>query len=162
MDSWGDNDTSTSGPAGSVWGRLPPGVRSGLIVGVFLVVSGLISSLTGGASSVFCLPVLFLFYLANGALAAYFAGGMGCVASDLPKHGAIAGLVAWGVSGLYYLVVAPLVGIATLGLGFLDLARWVVCGPIDLAVQAAAGALGAWLYGRFAGVRSEPPSDSLY
>lgn len=145
-----DHDDFDNVPTG-FFGSIPPGVRAGLITGVFLVGAGLISSFTGGTAAVFCFPVLLLIYAGNGALAGYFAGHSGADAADFSKTGAIAGLVAWGFSALYYLVIAPIVGLATIGLGFLDVARWVLCGPIDLAVQVALGALGSWAYGRFSG-----------
>ena len=134
------------GPTGFL-SNLPAGVRAGLITGLVLIIAGVISSLTAGAAGVLCFPVLLLFYVGNGALAGHFAGG----GDDAPKAGALAGLIAWGMSALYYLVVAPLIGLATVGLGFLDIARWVLCGPIDLAVQVLLGALGGWAYSRMRG-----------
>lgn len=145
-----DHDDFDNVPTG-FFGSIPPGVRAGLITGVFLVGAGLISSFTGGTAAVFCFPVLLLIYAGNGVLAGYFAGRSGTDAADFPKTGAVAGLVAWGLSALYYLIIAPIIGLATVGLGFLDIARWVLCGPIDLAVQVALAALGAWAYGRFSG-----------
>ena len=46
-------------------------------------------------------------------------------------------------------------GLVTFGIGFLGLAAWILCGPVDLAIQAICGALGAWLYGRLGGANDE-------
>ncbi len=138
------------------WEGLHPGVRSALIFWIVLLALALLNSFTGGTSLVFCYPVQILLYAANGALAAYFALRSGHHTSDLPRVGAIAGLVAWVMPAVYYLIVGLLLGIATLGVGWLvGAAGWLLCGPIDLSIHALFAALGAWLYGRFA----SPASD---
>ena len=142
------------------WEGLHPGVRSALIFWVILLAIALLNSFTGGTSLVFCYPVQVLLYAANGALAAYFALGSGRHTSDLPRVGAVAGLVAWVMPAIYYLIVGLLLGLVSLGVGWLvGAAGWLLCGPIDLAIHALFAALGAWLYGRFAGGRSDSTSD---
>ena len=138
-----------SGGAVGYWERLHPGVRSALIFWVFLLAAALIHGLTGSVSLAICYPVQVLLYVGNGALAGYFAMNSGYAVSDLPRVGAIAGLVAWVLPALFYLIFGAILGVVTLGLGFLGIVAWVLCGPVDLAIQAVCGALGAWLYGRF-------------
>lgn len=138
------------------WDGLHPGVKSALIFWILLLAIALLNSFTGGTSLVFCYPVQVLLYAANGALAAYFALGSGRQTSDLPKIGAIAGLVAWVMPAVYYLIFGLLLGVVTLGVGWLvGAAGWLLCGPIDLSIHALFAALGAWLYGRFASRDSE-------
>jgi len=145
----GERDTPKS-PAG-YWECLHPGVRSAVILWGFLIGIAVLNSFSAGASVVFSYPVQLILYVANGALAAYFALGQGYQLSDLPRVGIIAGLVAWILPALFYLIFGLILGVVTLGIGFLGVATWVLCGPVDLAIQATCGALGAWLYGRFAG-----------
>lgn len=145
-----DLDGAGSGFSG-VWGNLYPGLRSSLIVWIVLLGLAIFNSLTGGSSAVVCYPVQILIYTANGALAGYFALGSGYSTTDLPRTGAIAGAIGWILPALFYFLVVFLLGVATLGIGFLGLAVWLLCGPIDLAVQASCGAVGAYVYGHFAG-----------
>lgn len=157
---YGDYGSNGNRPA-SFWQGLHPGVRSALIFWIILLAIALLNSLTGGTSLVFCYPVQVLLYVANGALAAHFAIGSGYHTSDLSKVGAIAGLVAWVMPAAYYLIFGLLLGLVSLGVGWLVGAiGWLLCGPIDLAIHALFAALGAWLYGRFAGGRDD--SSGLY
>ncbi len=135
----------------SFWGRLHPGIRSAVILWVFLLVVALVNSLTGGASVVFCYPVQLLLYVGNGALAGFFAVGSGYRVEELAQVGAVAGLVAWLLPTLYYVVFGLILGLVTLGAGLFGVAAWLLCGPVDLAVQAVCGAFGGWLYGRLSG-----------
>lgn len=135
----------------SFWGRLHPGIRSAVILWVFLLVVALVNSLTGGASIVFCYPVQLLLYVGNGALAGFFAVESGYRVEELARAGAVAGLVAWLLPTLYYVVFGLILGLVTLGAGLFGVATWLVCGPVDLVVQAICGAFGAWLYGRLSG-----------
>lgn len=141
------------------WEGLHPGVRSAVIMWVVLIGIGLLNSVTGGTSIVFCYPVQLFLYAANGALGAYFALGSGYDPSDLPQVGAIAGLVGWILPALFYLVFGLILGLVTFGFGFVGVAAWLICGPVDLAIHATCGALGAWLYGRFGGSAAAVPYD---
>ena len=143
----------TVGGAVGFWERLHPSIRSALILWSFLIGIAVINSLTGGTSVVFCYPVQLILYVANGALAGHFALGSDYHPSDLPRVGAIAGFVAWTLPALFYLVFDIILGLVTLGIGFLGIAVWVLCGPIDLVIQAICGAIGGWLYRRFAGAQ---------
>lgn len=148
------SDISNDDPvdqATDFWAGLHPGVRSAVLLWLFLVAIAVINSLTGGTSVVFCYPVQLLIYAANGVLAGYFALGSGYHHSDLPRVGIIAGLVAWILPALFYLIFSLILGLVTLGIGFFGIATWILCGPIELAIQATCGVLGAWAYGRFAG-----------
>jgi len=136
------------GGAMGFWGGLHPGIRSAAIMWVLLMGIAVLHSFTAGASLALCYPVQVLLYVANGALASYFALGSGYHSSDLPRVGAIAGFVAWILPAAYYLVFGIFLGLVTLGIGFVGIAALVLCGPIDLAIHAACGAIGAWLYGR--------------
>lgn len=42
------------------------------------------------------------------------------------------------------------------GAAFVGLIGCVLCGPIDLAIHAAFGALGAYIYGRYRGPAPDP------
>jgi hypothetical protein len=150
-------DSYESEPTPGAASGMHPGFLAGLIVGALLTVLGLVSSITGGAVAVICLPLMLLIYAGAGVLAGYLSVRSGRGADNLSKMGAIAGLVSWGISAVYYLLIAPLVGFATLGLGLVDVARWLICGPVQVAVQVALGALGAWAFGRFSGAR---PTDT--
>jgi hypothetical protein len=119
---------------------------------LFLLSIAVINSFAVGTSLIFCYPVQILLYVANGALSGYLALGSDYQPSDLPRVGAIAGLVAWVLPTLYYLVFGLILGIVTLGLGLVGAAICVFCGPVDLAIHVTCGAIGAWLYGQhFAG-----------
>jgi len=141
------------GGAAGFWERLHPSIRSALILWAFLIGIAVINVLTGGTSVVFCYAVQLLLYAANGALAGHFALGSGYQSSDLPSVGAIAGFIAWILPALFYLVFDVILGLVTLGIGFLGLAVWVLCGPIDLVIQVICGAIGGWLYGRSTGAQ---------
>lgn len=144
-------------PALGFWSRFHPGVRSAIIVGLILTAIAVLNSFTGGTSIIFLYPVQILVYIANGVLAAYLAIRSGYQRADLPKVGAIAGAVGWVLPALFYLIFGLILGIATFGVGFLAVAVWVLCGPIDLAIHAFCGMLGGWLYGRFSGVPAAIP-----
>jgi len=150
------------GGAMGFWERLHPSIRSALILWAFLIGIAVINALTGGTSVVFCYPVQLLLYMANGALAGYFASGSGYRTADLPRIGAIAGFVAWILPALFYLVFGLILGLVTVGIGFLGVAAWLICGPVDLAIQATCGALGAWLYGRFSGASTGDTYDPYH
>lgn len=144
-----------SGPGG-FWGNLHPSIRSGLIVSIFLIAIGLVNLFTVGSSIVFCYPIQILLYMANGALGAHFALDSGYSTSDLPRVGALAALIGWVGPTIFYLVVNIFFGLVTLGVAFVGLLGCVLCGPIDLAIHAAFGALGAYIYGRYRGPTPDP------
>jgi len=142
------NDLLSNGEPQRPWGNLHPALRSAVVFWAFLIAIALVNSFTGGTSIAFCYPVQLLLYIANGALAAHFALKAGYHPADLPRVGAIAGLLVWVLPAVYYLIAVLILGIATLGVGFLGLAGWLLCGPVDLVIQATSGAIGAWLYGK--------------
>lgn len=151
---WNDFDPDPSGP-GRFGSGLHPGVRSALIVsGVVLLIS-FINAFTAGTSVIFCYPVQLLIYVGNGALGAYFALNSGYDVYRLPRVGAVAGAVAWILPAAFYLIGSLVLGLFTLGVGFLGVAVWLLCGPVDLAIHVMCAMFGAWLYGRFSGGSSQ-------
>jgi hypothetical protein len=150
----GNEDRDLIGSAMGLLGSLHPGIRSAVLLWAFLIGIAVLNSFTGGTSVVFCYPVQLLLYVGNGALASYFALNSGYHTAALPRVGAIAGLVAWVLPALFYLVFGFILGLVTFGIGFVGVATWVLCGPVDLAIQVTCGALGAWLYGHFTGEKA--------
>jgi hypothetical protein len=146
-----DDGYNTQQRGNDFWGGMNPGVRSAMILWVFLGAIAIFHGITGGISAALCYPVQLLLYAANGVMAGYFALNSGYRVADLPRVGAIAGLVAWILPALFFILFDVILGLVTLGVGFLGLATWLLCGPIDLAIQIIAGALGAWLMGRIRG-----------
>jgi len=147
----GSQDFSASGKG------LHPGIKSALIVtGVVLTIS-VINAFTGGTSIIFCYPIQLVIYAGNGALAAYFAQNVGYTPESLPRVGALAGTIAWILPAVFYIVGSLVLGMFTFGLGFLGIAMWLLCGPIDLAIHILCAMAGAWLYGR--SNRNTIPSD---
>lgn len=130
------------------WERLHPSVRAASLMWVVLLAVALINSFTGGSSILFCYPVQILLYVANGYLAGHFAQKSGYPISELTRVGSIAGLIGWVMPAIYYIVFGLLLGVITLGIGFVTLVGACLFGPVDLAVHAGSGALGGWLYGR--------------
>lgn len=151
------SDTPSGGPGG-FWNNLPPSVRAGLIVAVFLSVIWLINTITVGSSLVFCLPIELALYVANGALAAHFALDSGYATADLPRIGAFAALIGWGGQAITILILGLILGFVTLGGALVGFVGCLACGPIFLAVHAAFGALGAYIYGRYRG----PAADTTF
>lgn len=135
------------------WDGLHPGVRSGLIFTVFYVIVALINAFSAGTSIVFCYPVQLVLYVVNGALAGYFASSSEEHSGELAQVGAIAGLSAWVLPAIAYFILGLFFGFATFGIGLISLLGCLICGPVDLAIQALLGALGAWAYGHFGGAR---------
>lgn len=144
------------------WGRVHPGIRSGVLLWALFVAIALMHSLTGGSSAAICYPIQILLYIGNGVLAAYMALGSGFDQTDLPRVGAVAGMVAWVLPAFFYLVFVVILGMATLGIGFVGIATWVLCGPVDLAIQIGCGSLGAWGYGNFTGGTGAPHESDSY
>ena len=143
------------------WYRLHPAIKSALVFTLFIVGATVLNSLSLGMSLLLCYPLQILIYVANGFLAGYFAIGAHYRRGDLPRIGAIAGALLWILPALLYIIFGVLLGISTLGIGFLSLVTWLVCAPVDLIVQAACGAIGAWLYGVFIGEQAPDEWDSL-
>ncbi len=137
------------------WKGLHPGLKSAALLWVVSFGFGVLHGATVGVSLLLCYPVQLLFYVANGVLAGYFAVNQGFKVSALPRVGAIAGFFLWILPAIVYLVFGLLLGISTFGVGFIGVATWLVCGPVELAVQMAAGAFGGWFYGRVANVDEE-------
>lgn len=154
MDDWQASGEEITERAQSFWEGLHPGVRSGLIFTVFYVVVALINAFSAGVSIVVCYPVQLLLYVANGGLAGYFASSSETYRDELAQVGAVAGLAAWVLPAIAYFILGIFFGFATLGVGFFSLIGCIVCGPVDLAIQALLGALGAWGYGRFSRARN--------
>jgi len=146
---------TSSGPSG-FWSGLHPSLRSAAIVWIFLLAFALVNSFTAGSSLVICYPLQLLLYFGNGALAARFALDSGYAVSDLPRLGAFAALLGWIAPALFYFVAGVLLGIVTLGAALVGMVFCVACGPIDLALHAACGALGAYVYGRVSGAAPDP------
>lgn len=146
----------TSRGPGGFWGSMHPSLRSAVIIWVFLIAFALVNSFTAGGSIVICYPLQLLLYLANGALAARFALDSGYSVSDLPRLGAFAALLGWLAPAIFYFVLGILLGVVTLGAALIGTVLCIACGPIDLALHAACGALGAYLYGQFSGIPPEP------
>lgn len=137
------------GGGGSGWNGLPPSARAALIMWVFLLAIATINSFTGTTSLIFCYPIQLLLYVGNGYMAGRFALDSGYSSSDLPRVGATAGLIAWIAPTLFYFVFGALLGIVTIGAGFIvGAAICIVCGPIDLAIHATCAAFGGWFAGR--------------
>lgn len=137
------------------WHKLHPGVRSATLMWMLLLAVALINSFTGGVSILFLYPLQILLYGANGYLAGHLAKESGYPSSDLTRVGAIAGVVAWVLPALYYIVFGLILGIVTLGIGFIGLFAACLFGPVDLAIHAGCGAFGGWIYGR----QHEDPYD---
>ncbi len=150
-----DDFGTSSGPSG-FWSGLHPSLRSAAIVWVFLLAFALVNSFTAGGSIVICYPLQLLLYFANGALAARFALDSGYSVSDLPRIGAFAALLGWLAPAIFYLVLGLVLGIVTLGAALIGTVLCIACGPIDLALHAACGALGAYVYGRISGAAPNP------
>lgn len=136
-----------SGPLGS-WEGLHPGVRSAMIMWILLIGVALLNTLTGNTSLLLCYPVQLLLYAGNGYMAGRFALASNYHSSELPNVGAIAGFVAWILPALFYIIFGMILGVVTLGIGFLGVALWCVFAPFDLAIHAALAAVGAWFAGR--------------
>lgn len=128
---------------------LHPSLRAAVVIWIGIGAILLINVFTGGTSLLFCLPFQWLLYAGNGALAGSFALSSGYNNSDLPRIGALAGLFGWILPAVFY-VVLSILGIPAFGIGLLGIAAWIVCAPLDLAVHAVLGAVGAVIYGNFA------------
>lgn len=149
-----DEDYGDSG-WGRFWKNLPPGLKSAALLWIVSLGFGVLHGVTAGISLLLCYPVKVLFYVVNGVLAGYFAINQGHDPGDLARIGAMAGFYLWILPALVYLVFGFLLGISTFGLGFIGVATWLICGPVELAVQMGAGAFGGWFYGRVANVDEE-------
>jgi hypothetical protein len=136
------------GPMGKS-SHLPPSLRAAMLMWTFVGIIAIINTFTAGTSLIFFFPVQLLLYAITGALAARFALNEGYPRDRVPTVGAQAGFFAWILPALVYLLLS-LFGIS-IGVGLLGIAAWIVCGPIDLAVQVVMGAIGASLYNRQTG-----------
>lgn len=140
---------------GRGWHGLPPSLRSALIMWLFLFGIALFNSFTGHTSIIFCYPIQWLLYIANGYVAGRFALDDGASKSELARVGALAGFFAWIMPAVYYVVFSALFGLVTLGVGLVGMVFLLICGPIDLVLHAVFGIFGAWLAGR----NHQEPSD---
>jgi hypothetical protein len=153
------DDEEYSGGIGRVSG-LPPSFRSAIILWLVVLAIAMLNAFTAGSSIIFTYPGQLLLYVLNGGLAAYFALNEGGQVDDLPRIGALAGFWLWILPALFYIVGSLLLGLFTFGLGWLGIFGFVLCGPIDLAIEAILGMTGAWLYGKYTGGSSS--SEDIY
>ncbi len=157
MDDWSEYGDIESG-RGRL-GGLPASLRAAAILWAVMLGLAIINTFTAGASIIFTYPGQLLLYLFNGGLAAYFALNEGTRQDDLPRLGAIAGFWLWVLPALFYIVGSLLLGLFTFGVGWLGVLGFVLCGPVDLAVEALLGMTGAWLYGKYIG---DSDSEDFY
>jgi hypothetical protein len=133
--------------------RLPAVLRAALLAWAGILVLQIVNVLTVGVSLIVFYPLQGLLYVAGGALAAHFAYEdvyqRDIAQTDIVREGAGAGLVLSILSWLAYAVLIFVLGVLSLGAGWLGCLSFAFCLPGDLAVGAALGALGAWLFQRF-------------
>lgn len=141
---------------------LHPSIRSALIIWVALFVIAMLNSFTGGSSILFCYGAQVLVYLGNGVLSGYFALSSGYRSSELAKVGALAGLIGWILPAVFYLIFGLVLGLVAAPIGIFGIALWILCGPVDLAIQVICGLIGAILYGRFGGGGMEEDDYESY
>jgi hypothetical protein len=132
---------------------LPPVLRAAVLVWLGIVLLQILNVFTVGVSLLVFYPLQGLLYVAGGVLAAHFAYEdvyqRDIAGSDILREGAGAGLVLSVLSWIAYAVLIFVLGVLTLGAGWLGYLSFVLCLPGDLAVGALLGALGAWLFQRF-------------
>ena len=151
---WTELSANPSRPPG-FGGNLHPGIKSALIVSTIILAISIVNVLTGGSSIILCYPIQLLIYAGNGALGAYFALNSGYPTQAIPRVGAVAGAVAWILPAAFYILGSLVLGVFTFGVGFLGVALWLLCGPVDLAIHVLCAMTGAWLYSR----SNRGPSD---
>lgn len=140
-----DLDSHSPNRPKSIW---HPSLRAAVIMWAFLLGISILNSFTLGISFFLCYPVQLVLYLINGYLAGHFALNEGYRKSELPRVGALAGLLAWILPTLYYFIFSVVLGLVTVGIGFFGMAAWILWGPIDFAVYATCGVIGAMIAGR--------------
>jgi hypothetical protein len=150
-----NHDHDREAAAKGLWRKLHPGIRSSLILGAFWLGLTLLQSFSAGFSLLLCFPIHWMLYIANGVLASRLATTSGYQSADMPKVGAIAGLVGWILPALFYLIFHVILGIVTFGVGFFGIATWIIFGPLDLAFQISLAALGAVLFRRYRDAQSD-------
>lgn len=147
-----DYDDYNDRPSG--FGRVPPHLRAALLVGLPFVAADFFNYYSAGSALIVSLPILALMFLASGALAAKFAADDG--RSDLIYVGALSALFLWLISLIINGIIALFAGLASFGVTLLLGVPYICfCAPFQLVVGGMVSALGAWLYGRFAGRRGE-------
>jgi len=105
---------------------------------------------TAGSALIFSLPLLGLFYLLCGALAARFARQDELDPGKLPATGRSAGLRLWLTSTVINTLLAIILGFTSLGLSLLSGAVYLcLFAPLHALGSALIGWLGAWVYQQY-------------
>ena len=134
------------------WFNLEPGIRSALIISIFVVIVQLINAFTLGFSFLAMAPVLGFLYLVNGILAAkyYYDDRFHRVrrgrSTQAVRQGSIAGFAQSIISWVIYGVIGFLLGLVTFGVGWVGFVGCLVCGPADMIIGVLLSSLGAWLF----------------
>ena len=135
------------------WFNLEPGIRSALIMSLFVALAQLINAFTFGASFLFMSPILGVMYIINGILAAkyYYDDRFHRVrrgrSTQAVRQGTLAGFVQSIISWVLYGILGFLLGLVTFGTAWgVGLVGCLVCGPADMLVGIGLSSFGAWLF----------------
>jgi len=135
------------------WFNIAPGIRSALIISIFVVVAQLINAFTFGASFLIMSPIMGILYIINGILAAkyYFNDRFNRVrrgrGTDAVKQGTLAGFSQSIISWVIYGLLGFILGLVTFGAGWgVGVAGCLICGPADMLVGIGLSSFGAWLF----------------
>ncbi len=121
-----------------------PATRAAAILALPFALVDAVHYYTAGTALVVSLPLLGLFYLACGALAARFAAGAGAPARG---GGFRAGVTLWAFSTFLNTLVGLVAGALSLGVtALLGIPYLLLCGPAHALLGGLAGLAGASIY----------------
>jgi hypothetical protein len=138
-------------PLANLFTSFSPASRAALLFSLPFAALDALHYLTAGSALVLSLPLVMLFYLGCGALAAKLALNQGQDFSRLAREGLSAGLRLFLLSTAINLVAGVLLGVASLGATLAGgLVYLCLVGPVHAIGSLLLGWAGAWLYGQIA------------
>lgn len=127
--------------------KFSPSTRAALLFAIPFTVVDAIHYYTAGTAIILSFPILILFYLLCGALAAKFSFQDQQEGSNLTRAGSSAGVRLWLISTVANSLVAVILGFASIGITLLSGTAYLcLCAPLHAIGSAVVGGLGGWIY----------------
>lgn len=130
-----------------LWQSFPTSTKAALTLALPYTLVDAVHYYTAGTALVFSLPILVIFYLLCGGLAARIARHEGKEEDVWSRIGLGAGIRLWAISTLFNSLVAIIMGSTSLGLTLVLSVPYIfLCAPFSLIGSGLSGWIGASMY----------------